>query len=64
MPRPDVSRTSSGPLSARAALFMRKNSAIRVARPRLCSRSEKTQSSVKQKFHSVDAWVAMTAETT
>ena len=43
---------------------MRKNNAIRVPRPRLWSRSEKTQSSVKQKFHSVDAWVAMTAETT
>ena len=64
MPSPDVSRMSSGPLSASAALFIRKNSASRAAAPRLWSRSEKTQSSVKQKFQSVDPCVAMTAETT
>ena len=32
--------------------------------PRLCSRSAKTQRSVRQKFQSVEPWVAMTAETT
>ena len=32
--------------------------------PRRASRSENTQNSVKQKFHSVDTWVAKTADTT
>ena len=64
MPKPEVRTTSSGPRSASAALFIRKNSPIRAPRVRRWSLPENTHASVKQKFQSVEPWVAITAETT
>ncbi len=55
---------SSGPRSASAALFIKKKRAMREPLPRRASRSENTQNSMKEKFQSVDTWVAKTAETT
>jgi hypothetical protein len=45
-------------------LFIAKNIASRMPQRRLCSRSAKTQCSVRRKFQSVDPCVAMTADRT
>ena len=65
MPSPDVRSDEQGsPQRKRGVVHQEEEGHARAPACAARSRSENTQNSVKEKFQSVETWVAKTAETT